>query len=161
MLRICINCRLEKEHHAKGLCYTCYKKTNWQPKLSYCKRCKKERQIHAKELCGSCYTSAFHLDKNRAYYHRKKSGLDIKTFRRTTEACLICGFNRIVDLHYLDKNKENQSKENLVGLCPNHGRELNNQKYRQEVLTLINKAKNNSKTEEKPLFRRFLPSFSE
>jgi len=40
-------------------------------------------------------------------------------------------------LHHIDKNKQNNSKKNLIGLCPNHHRMINNFSFRQEVFQLL------------------------
>lgn len=134
VIKICSNCSQEKEHHAKGLCYACYKKVNWKPKISKCKRCLRQRTFHAKNLCASCYNTVFHTDKARSYNQRKKNKITLTQFRKTTSSCVICGFSHIVDIHYIDKNKENKSPKNLIGLCPNHKRMINNQNFRQEIL---------------------------
>lgn len=137
MLRKCVNCAEEKEHHAKGLCYSCYKKLKWQPKILSCKRCKRKMALHAKGLCAGCYNFTFHLDKNKAYNQRKSYNVDLKTYRKTTKECVICGFDKIVDLYRLDKNKQNNSQKNLIGLCPNHHRMINNYNFRLEVFQIL------------------------
>lgn len=137
VVKICSSCSKEKEHHAKGLCYTCYKKLKWKPKISKCHRCQKPRAIHAKSLCASCYNYTFHLDKARAYNQRKKNKITLTQFRKTTKACVICGFDKIVDIHHIDKIKSNNSPENLIGLCPNHKRMINNHKFRQEIFEAL------------------------
>jgi hypothetical protein len=135
--KICTNCHEEKEHHAKGLCYSCYKKLKWQPKLGKCKRCKREMAIHAKGLCAGCYNYVFHLESNKAYHQRKQNKVDLKTFRKTTESCAMCEFNKIVDIHHIDANKQNNSPKNLVGLCPNHHRMIHNFKFRNEIFQAL------------------------
>jgi hypothetical protein len=137
MIRKCINCAEEKEHHAKGLCYTCYKKLKWQPKIEKCKRCARKLPLHAKGYCGGCYNYLFHLDKNKAYNHRRSHNVDIKTYRKTTKECVICGFDQIVDLHYIDQNKKNNSPKNLIGLCPNHHRMIHVSKFRDEIFKIL------------------------
>jgi len=137
MIKECINCKESKEHHAKGLCYLCYKKLKWQPKILSCKRCKRKKALHAKGLCVSCYNFIFHLDKNRAYYQRKSNHIDLKTYRKVTRECVVCSFNKIVDIHHIDLNKQNNSLKNLIGLCPNHHRMINNHNYRQEVFSIL------------------------
>lgn len=137
VLKNCINCHTEKEHHAKGLCYACYKKLNWKPKISKCKRCKKESPIHAKNLCASCYNYVFHLDSTKAYQQRRSNNVDLKTFRKVTKECVVCGFDKIVDLHRIDGNKQNNSPKNVVGLCPNHHRMINNYNYRSEIWAVL------------------------
>jgi len=137
MIRKCINCNQEKEHHAKGLCYQCYKKLKWQPKIAICKRCKRKINIHAKDLCAGCYNYIFHLDKNRAYNHRKQNNINLKTFRKITEKCVICDFKKIVDIHHIDANKQNNSPKNLIGLCPNHHRMIHNFNFRNEIFQIL------------------------
>jgi hypothetical protein len=137
MIKTCVNCEKEKEHHAKGLCYGCYKKLKWQPKLASCKRCKRKLVIHAKKLCAGCYNHLFHADKSKQHYHRKSNNVDLKTYRKVTQTCVVCGFDKIVDLHHIDSNKENNSPKNLVGLCPNHHRMINNAKFRQEIFKTL------------------------
>jgi hypothetical protein len=133
MIKKCIICGEYKEHHAKGLCYACYKKTFWKPKNAICKRCGKEKEIHAKGLCSSCYNNVYHSENNKAYSQRKKNGIDVLTYKRITERCIICGFDKIIEIHHIDFNKKNNSKENLIGLCPNHHRMANSFRYRYEV----------------------------
>lgn len=133
MIKNCQNCKQDKEHHAKGLCYSCYKKLKWKPQLKKCKRCQRKMPIHAKNLCAGCYNYTFHLDKNKAYNQRKSHNIDLKTFRKTTEKCIICGFDKIVDIHHLDSNKQNNSSKNLIGLCPNHHRMIHNYNFRYEI----------------------------
>ena len=98
MKKECLNCKLEKEHHAKGLCYSCYKKLKWQPKIQSCKRCKRQMATHAKGLCAGCYNYIFHLDKNRAYNQRKKNNISLKVYRETIKKCVLCEFNKIIDV---------------------------------------------------------------
>lgn len=137
MIKECSNCHKELEHHAKGLCYACYKKVNWNPKSGTCRRCKRNLFLHAKGLCPGCYNSTFQIEKNKEYYHRKSKNVDLKTYRLVTKSCVICGFDKIVDIHHIDKNKENHSPKNLVGLCPNHHRMINSFKFRDELIKIL------------------------
>jgi len=137
VIKICINCNNEKDHHAKGLCYTCYKKIKWQPKIKTCKRCKQKRNIHAKGLCPGCYNYIFHADKSKAYNQRKRNNINLTTFRKITKQCIICGFNKIVDVHHIDSNKQNNSQKNLIGLCPNHHRMIHNFNFRPEIFQIL------------------------
>ena len=93
--------------------------------------------LHAKGLCAGCYNYIFHADKNKAYNVRKSSGVDLQTYRRTTKECVICGFDKMVDLHHIDKNKSNHSPKNLIGLCPNHHRMINNLNFRHEIFQIL------------------------
>ena len=139
VIKECDNCKQEKEHHAKGLCYSCYKKLYFKPKILICKRCKRKLPLHARGLCAGCYNYTFHQDKNKAYQQRKRNKIDIKTYQKTTKKCIICDFDKVVDIHHLDGNKQNNSESNLIGLCPNHHRMINNYKYRFEVFAELAK----------------------
>jgi len=90
--------------------------------------------FHAKGLCPGCYQFVFHLDKNKEWNHRKCYGLDKETYNRITKECVLCGFDKVVDLHHLDQNKKNNSETNLIGLCPNHHKMLHDFRYREEII---------------------------
>jgi hypothetical protein len=137
VIKICVNCNQEKEHHAKGLCYACYKAIRWQPKIKKCIRCHKQKPIHAKNLCATCYNILFHLDKIKAYNQRKKHKITLVQFRKTTKQCVICTFDKIVDIHHIDYNKSNNDPKNLIGLCPNHHRMIHNHKFRPNILKIL------------------------
>lgn len=122
------------EIHAKGMCITCYKKLHWSQKEGVCKRCGRMIKIHAKGLCPGCYNFIFHLDKAKAQNYRKKFGLDYESYKNKTKQCVICGFDKIVELHHLDGNNQNNSSENLIGLCPNHHKMIHIFEYRKEII---------------------------
>jgi hypothetical protein len=52
-------------------------------------------------------------------------------------ACLICGFDKVIEVHHIDKNRKNNTKENLVPLCPNHHMMIHRSKFKEEVLKEI------------------------
>ncbi|MDO8468064.1 MAG: hypothetical protein Q7S56_03920 [Nanoarchaeota archaeon] len=93
--------------------------------------------LHAKGLCDGCYNSVFHLDKNKAWNKKKLYGLDMDVYKKITSSCVLCEFNKIVDLHHLDENNKNNNLNNLVGLCPNHHKMLHDFRYRKEMLELL------------------------
>ena len=137
MLRICINCNLEKEHHGKGYCYNCYKKIAWQRKKFICKRCKRLIFLHSKGLCGGCYNFVFHLDRTKELNYKKSHNIDFKNYKKLTKKCIICAFSNIVELHHLDENCKNNSEENMVGLCPNHHKMVHQYKFRKQMRDLL------------------------
>jgi hypothetical protein len=57
-------------------------------------------------------------------------------FRHWEEKCVICGFDKVVAIHHVDENKENNSPRNLIPLCPNH-HEMIHSKWKNEVFPLI------------------------
>ena len=118
---------------ARGHCHPCYKKYFWKPKLFYCPRCERERGYHGKGLCNGCYNYVFNIENikkgNTAKYHN----IDFETYKNATKECVVCGFNKIVDLHHLDMNHDNNSVENLTGLCPNHHKMVHHRNFQKEV----------------------------
>jgi len=134
---VCTNCGKECIKHAKGMCTTCYKKLIWKPKLKICPRCNRELPIHAKGLCAGCYQTTFHLEKAKDHNYRKYHNIEPEVYRRITKSCLICGFDKVVDLHHLDEDHKNNSENNLIGLCPNHHKMLHTIKWHHEILEEI------------------------
>ena len=137
MIKECENCKQKKEHHAKGVCYSCYKKLYFKPKILTCKRCKRKLAVHAKGLCAGCYNYVFQLENNKAYQQRKKNKVSLKQYQKVTKKCVVCDFDKIIDIHHIDGNKNNHADENLIGLCPNHHRMINNYKYRFEIFAIL------------------------
>jgi len=133
----CLKCGETKEHQAKGMCFNCYRKFIWKPKLVSCKRCGNQRPNHAKGFCAGCYNFVFHLDKVKEFNQRKQNNLNMTVYKKITEKCIICGFDNVVDLHHLDQNKKNSSEKNLVGLCPNHHKMLHDFRYKEEMQGLL------------------------
>lgn len=132
-LIICAKCGEKKEHQAKGLCFNCYRKYSWKPKKIICERCKREMPMKAKGLCGGCYNFVFHLDSAKERNYQKYHNISAEFYKEITKSCAICGFDKVVDLHHLDENRKNNSRDNLVGLCPNHHKMFHDFRYRKEI----------------------------
>lgn len=133
----CKNCGKETERHSKEFCITCYKKLIWKPKKIICKRCGREIFHHAKGLCGGCYNFVFHIERVKDYNYKRKYGIDLDIYKKVTKRCVICGFDKIVDLHHLDHNQKNNTEKNLVGLCPNHHKMIHDFRFRREMRDLL------------------------
>ena len=63
--------------------------------------------------------------------------ISLEKHREITKTCIVCSFDKIVDLHHIDKNRKNNSDANLVGLCPNHHKLVHMYKHRKEILDLL------------------------
>lgn len=61
-------------------------------------------------------------------------------FEYHKKECIICGENKIVEVHHYDENKKNNSPNNLIPLCPTHHQYVHSQ-YKNEVLHKIKKYK--------------------
>lgn len=143
MQGICEKCKKEKkdiryyEKEGSFICNWCYRKYFWKPKLVVCKRCKRELPMQAKGLCNGCYNSVFHIDKVKAWNAKKYHNISSELYKKITLRCIICGFDKIVDLHHLDFNHKNNSESNLIGLCPNHHRMIHDRRYQKEVFGIL------------------------
>lgn len=118
---------------AKGLCKECYRKLIWEQKKKPCLRCNRVRALHAKKMCSGCYNSVFKINNVRKHNILKQFGIDMDLYNKLTKECLVCGFDKVIDLHYVDHNSKNNSPDNLVGLCPNHHKMIHHRNHQQEV----------------------------
>ena len=92
---------------------------------------------HAKGLCNSFYNYVYKLEEIKAHNYKKWYGISPEVYKRVREKCVICGFEKVVDIHHLDEDKENNSEENLIGLCPNHHKMLHDYRYKKEILNKL------------------------
>jgi len=130
----CKRCNKIKKFHAKGLCNVCYK--NYGTRLIICKQCKEKKNHMAKGYCGNCYRKRFYYDNTKASNLRRYYGdLSLERWKEITKECVSCSFNKIVDVHHIDENNKNNSKSNLIGLCPNCHKLIHMGQYRQEIIS--------------------------
>ncbi len=84
-----------------------------------------------------------HKDKRKERRVLKEYGLSIGDYERLTKRCALCGFDRYeVDCHHIDRNKKNNNKGNLIGLCPNCHHGIHRGKMRvteEELKSLLQK----------------------
>jgi len=75
-----------------------------------------------KQTCSySCSNTYFRSGSNNGMYNKHSNGSShyrTKCFLYHKKECIICNENRIVAVHHIDKNHNNNSKENLIPLCP-------------------------------------------
>lgn len=108
-----------------------YKEENKEKIRSILKRWRKRNPDYFKEYSRRPEVRKKRLERWRRVRHienpkkmKKKVlncyGLDWKEYREIVKECYLCSFDLYaVDLHHKDRNKENNEKENLIGLCPN------------------------------------------
>jgi hypothetical protein len=89
--------------------------------------------MHAKGFCAGCYNSLFHLDNVKAHNARRYHNIEPELYQKVTKCCVLCGFDKMVELHHLDHNKENNSEENLIGICPNHHKMIHSKQWQKEI----------------------------
>lgn len=100
------------------ICYNCKKefttKIGHKKEKIFCsnKCCALSRKIPSivKYMDSIGYTPT----TDRSKYYRK---ICFETFK---PECQICGFNEYVEVHHIDGDRKNASKENLIPLCANH-----------------------------------------
>jgi len=93
--------------------------------------------LHAKGLCDGCYNSVFQIENVKMHNARRYHNVDFEIYKKTTEKCVICGFDKIVDLHHIDMNHKNNASENLTGLCPNHHKMVHHRNFQKEIFEML------------------------
>lgn len=140
---ICTNCKKEKEDvrlsgKSQGLCSVCYRKLIWKRKLVKCPRCERMMPHHAQGLCRGCYSSIFQLEKIKFHNTKRYHNIDHELYKKIVgNGCVICGFSKIVDMHHIDMNHDNNSPENLTALCPNHHKMAHHRIHQKEVFQAL------------------------
>ena len=138
----CKDCGKKATLHAKGRCSPCYanfwRQTAIRKKIT-CSRCNRLMVHKAKGLCPGCYNYIHHPNHVRKSNIKIHHNIDVEMYDRLTKECLVCGFSKIVHLHHMDKNHNNTSQDNLVGLCPNHHAMIHKFKYKEETENQIHK----------------------
>ncbi|MBL7101018.1 MAG: hypothetical protein ISS23_03635 [Nanoarchaeota archaeon] len=129
----CPGCGKRLPHKAKGHCFNCYRKLIWKPKKITCKNCGKLKRNHAFGLCDLCYHRIHNYDTILKYNIKKLHNIELYVYKEITKECLSCGFNKVVELHHLDRNKKNNAKRNLIGLCPNCHKMIHSYTFLKEI----------------------------
>lgn len=56
--------------------------------------------------------------------------------RNHENKCIVCGFDKILEVHHVNENHDDNRADNLVFLCPSHHR-LYHSRYKYEVVPHI------------------------
>lgn len=78
----------------------------------------------------SCSNSRKHWWDNNATQYRTIA------FKNWPKECAICKFDKIVAVHHLDENHNNNDPMNLIPLCPNH-HEMIHSRWKTELEPII------------------------
>ena len=130
----CLECGDTREHHAKGLCYRCYRRGYHQKKI-ICSNCKRYKEKHVDGLCTGCYNTLKMSKYNANLSLSKKYCIevdDVINIRKT--GCIICGWKKKIHIHHRDQNKDNNNISNLFALCPNHHFALHSKDFQDETI---------------------------
>ena len=100
-------------------CFNC-ENDNGKKYAGYCSdKCKIEFKKESMEKIRQ--EKKLQEETNEFFYSLSKA---VRKFNRiyklNQKQCFICGFQTVVHLHHIDKNRQNNSFENLIPLCPNH-----------------------------------------
>jgi hypothetical protein len=90
---------------------------------------KYEKSVFCSRSCSNNRTKWW--DKNLSNYRTI-------AFKNWDKKCVVCGFDKIVAVHHIDENKQNNNPQNLIPLCPNH-HEMVHSKWSGEVIPIIEK----------------------
>ena len=92
-----------------------------------------------KTTCShSCSNTYFRSGKNSPTYKTDEEvGYRTLCFRYHKKECIICKEDKIVEVHHLDENRENNKIDNLVPLCPTHHKYLHSN-YRYLIEDKVN-----------------------
>ena len=102
--------------------------------LKECPSCKK---LHSKNgitcsyACSNTYFS--HLRNKPEKYNRYRT----ICFKNHKKECIICGENKIVAVHHMNEDHNDNRPENLIPLCPTHHQYVHS-KYKKEIIDKIN-----------------------
>ena len=110
--------------------------------IKHCERCGKEYTI----ICGINTKKSYkkRFCSNACAKARDEYWQDHMTQYRTIakkyhiNKCIVCGFDKFLHIHHIDRNRKNNTKENLIPLCLNHHKWIHS-KYKQEILPIIEK----------------------
>lgn len=137
-IAVCKDCGVEKEIHALGKCYHCYKKNYKAPSMT-CKKCGEAKEHHSHGMCKNCANKLFYYENIKRFNVKKYHNISFELWQEITKKCILCDFDKIIDLHHLDCNTKNNSRDNLVGLCPNHHRLIHDMRFSNEVKNQISR----------------------
>ena len=84
----------------------------------------------SKTCSYSCANKQFKTGENNGNWN--KDAYRSTCFEYHKKECVICGENKIVEVHHLDENKQNNSPENLIPMCPTHHQYWHS-RYKEEV----------------------------
>lgn len=90
----------------------------------------------------SCANTFFSRKDNRQ--RNKKRNYKRICFEEHGKRCIVCGEDKIVEVHHADENHKNDSIENLIPLCPTHHQYWHS-RYRELIRDKIETFLTNSK----------------
>jgi hypothetical protein len=102
------------------------KKRKWDRVIKICPVCGTEfetRVGHSREktVCShSCSNTFFKSGSNHPNFKDIGSNYRDICFKFYPKKCLFCSWDDTLDVHHIDKDRENNDITNLIPVCPNH-----------------------------------------
>jgi hypothetical protein len=113
-----------------------WKKRKYEVVEKICPVCNKKFETQLgerkeKTTCShSCSNTYFRTGKNNGNW--SDDSYRSTCFLYHKKECLICGEDKIVEVHHMDENNKNNNPENLVPLCPTHHQYWHS-RYKKEI----------------------------
>jgi hypothetical protein len=96
-----------------------------------------------KATCSySCSNTYFRSGEQNGNYKDSPATYRKTCIKKHGDACLLCGFNDIIEAHHIDGNRKNNKHNNLVPLCPNHHRLIHSKEHKTEIIRQLKKRLN-------------------
>lgn len=109
-----------------------------------CEKCGNDYEIEGREKTKKIQNSKF---CSRSCANHRGTGLEwekthksrsLKKYRticfsKWEHSCAICGFDKIVTVHHIDENHNNNDLNNLIPLCPNHHHMVHSKTWGSEM----------------------------
>lgn len=84
----------------------------------------------------SNYCSRSCANNRRDWWKNNATNYRTIAFNNWDHKCAICSFDKIVAIHHVDENHNNNDPKNLIPLCPNH-HEMVHSKWGDEIKPII------------------------
>jgi len=93
-------------------------------------------RIKTKKYEQALFCSRSCANNRQEWWNENATGYKTIALQHHSNECQMCKFNKVVAIHHIDENKENNSPDNLIPLCPNH-HEMYHSKWQDEVKSFI------------------------
>lgn len=107
-----------------------------------CKCCNNEfifvGRENTKKFDDAKFCSRSCANNRQSWWHENATSYRTIALRYHEPKCVVCGFDKVVAIHHIDENRQNNDPGNLIPLCPNH-HEMVHSKWKNEVQPFIDK----------------------
>lgn len=102
-----------------------------------CNKTFTERKGHKREKVTCSYSCS-----NKHFVHKRNKPENWKSYRTICfkfwkKECILCRFDKVVEVHHLDYNNKNNDKNNLVPVCPNHHQMIHTNEWGEQTVNEI------------------------